>query len=273
MASGTSTSTGTPEIGLIGFGTTWQHWNPQAWFDWIMVRLMMSKVGDVIPKTYVPILRLVAEDSDQVDEAYQQVLSQRELIHFTDSPRDKWRKIYGAYIRELEWVYGELQKYFSHQEYEELVVDIMARNIRDAMSAFLPNIEKMTRSADAEPSLNHKDAKRSSAGRFVEKLFNGKLGSWMFKHMNPMSPIVGPAEMKMSGREIELSIPECWMHTAPGDGRTQDQACLQACKGACEAVFNGRTPIAMNFDPHLPEYGCTITVKLGETVTRQTATQ
>ena len=54
------------------------------------------------------------------------------------------------------------------------------------------------------------------------------------------------------------------MHTAPGDGRTQDEACLQGCKAACERVFNGNTPVSMYFDPHLPDYACTLTVSLGE---------
>ena len=31
---------------------------------------------------------------------------------------------------------------------------------------------------------------------------------------------------------------------------------------ACERVFNGRTPIAMEFEPHLPDFSCTLRVKL-----------
>ena len=76
-------------------------------------------------------------------------------------------------------------------------------------------------------------------------------------------PIVGPVELEMNpGGEIKMFIPRCWMHTAPGDGRTQDQACVQGCKGACERVFNGRTPVAMEFEPHLPDFSCTLRVKL-----------
>ena len=56
--------------------------------------------------------------------------------------------------------------------------------------------------------------------------------------MNPVNAIVGPVEMKLlpSG-DLQMYIPRCWMHTAPGDGQTQDQTCLWACKGACEQVF------------------------------------
>ncbi len=127
------------------FGTGWQKWNPQAWVDFVAIKLMMSNIGDVIPRTYVPILRLVSEDAGKVDDGYGQVLSLREPIRFFDSPRDKWRIMYGSYIRELEWVYGELSQHFPHEEYQELVIDIMARAMRDAMGSLLPSVEQMTR--------------------------------------------------------------------------------------------------------------------------------
>jgi hypothetical protein len=250
------------------FGTGWQKWNLQAWFDFVMIRLMMSRVGDLIPKTYVPILRLVAEDAGKVDDAYEQVLALREPIHLFDSPRDKWRILYGSYIRELEWVFGELRQHFPTKEYQELVTDIMSRAIRDAMSAFLPSLEKMTRERDSSVA-SSRSAKRSHGaavkviGKGVEKLFGGRIGNWIFEHMNPMSPIVGPVDLEILPQgEIKLFIPRCWMHTAPGTGKTQDQACVQACKGACERVFNGRTPISMEFEPHLPDFSCTLRVQL-----------
>jgi hypothetical protein len=242
------------------FGTGWRKWNPQAWVDFFTVKMMMSRVGDVVPRTYVPILRLLSEDVGKVDAGYDQIVSQREPIRFFDSPRDKWRKIYGSYIRELDWVLGELRQHFTHAEYEELVVDIMARNIRQAMGSLLPSLEKMTRPEGSAPSQPATAAARPSRrGKLVEKL-----GAFLLKHVSPISAIVGPAEVKMSGGRIELYIPRCWMHTAPGDGRTQDRACLEGCKAACEAVFNGNTPLAMLFEPDLPEYSCTLSVTMGE---------
>ncbi len=242
------------------FGTGWQKWNPQAWVDFLTVKLMMSKVGDVIPRTYVPILRLVSEDAGKVDEGYDRVVSLREPIRLLDSPRDRWRKIYGAYIRELEWVFGELSQHFTQAEYQDLVVDIMARNIRQAMGSLLPSIERATRPEGSAPTRPATASRGSSRrGRLVEKV-----GGFLLKHVSPISAIVGPAELKMSGGRIQMYIPRCWMHTAPGDGRTQDRACLEGCKASCEAVFNGNTPLAMLFEPDLPEYSCTISVTMGE---------
>jgi hypothetical protein len=250
------------------FGSGWSKWNPQAWMDFIVVKIMMGRVADVIPKTYVPILRLVSEDSGKVDDAYAQVLAQREPIRFIDSPRDKWRKLYGAYIRELEWVYGELRQHFPKHEYEDLVVDIMARNIKDAMGAMLPSLEKSMRSApDATgphaPGREPSAAARGMA-RLSEKMLMGPLGKWLMDHMNPVHAIVGPAEMKfLPDGNLQMYIPRCYMHTAPSDGRTQDQTCLWACKGACEKVFGPGTVAPMYFEPHLPDFSCTLTVDLG----------
>lgn len=241
------------------FGTGWQNWNPQAWVDFFTVKLMMARVGDVIPKTYVPILRLVSEDAGKVDDDYHRIASLREPIRFFDSPRDKWRKIYGSYIRELEWVFGELGQHFSHQEYHDLVVDIMARNIRQAMGSLLPSLEKMTRPEGSAPIQPATAAtRRRRTGKLVEKI-----GAFLLNHVSPIHAIVGPVEMKTKRGQVELRIPRCWMHTAPGDGRTQDRACLEGCKGACEAVFNGNTPIAMLFEPDLPDYSCTLSVRMG----------
>ncbi len=237
------------------FGTGWQKWNPQAWVDYLTVKIMMTQVGDVIPKTYMPILRLVCNDPEEADAGYERVRSLRETIRFLDSPRDKWRKIYGSYVRELEWVYGELNRYFPQEQYEELVIDIMARTVREGMASLLPSAEKATR--PARKGTNESAERRASLkGRLVEKL-----ASFLSSHINPVNGIVGPIENKEIPGGMEMTIPHCWMHAAPCDGRTMDRACIEGCKGSFEAVFNGRTPVAMYFEPHLPEYSCTLTVK------------
>jgi hypothetical protein len=251
------------------FGTGFERWNLQAWLDYVMVKILMSRVSDVVPKTYVPILRLVADDVGKVDEAYRQVVSMREPIRLFDSPRERWRKMYGSYVRELEWVYGELRQCFPKREYEELVVDIMARTIRDWLGAFLPSLEKSTRTANTASQEAHAPGQEPGplarwAARMLDKAVNGWLGSWLMKNLNPASFMVGPVEMKtFEGGELEMYIERCWMHTAPGSGRTQDEACVYGCKGACEKIFGPGTPAAMTFEPHLPEYSCTLRVKMG----------
>ncbi|MBW2697709.1 MAG: hypothetical protein JRE70_14615 [Deltaproteobacteria bacterium] len=251
------------------YGKGFERWSLQAWLDYLMVKIMMGRVGDVIPKTYMPILRLVSEDVDKVDDAYQQICALREPVRLLESPRDKWRKTYGAYIRELEWVLGELRQHFPTREYQDLVIDIMARNIRGWLGAFLPSLEKSTRTGAAAHAVVHAPDEKPSAfariaARGLESAVAGRLGRWLMDHMNPAGFMVGPVETKMGDHgELTMFIPRCYMHTAPGDGKTQDQACVQTCKGACEQIFNVDTPAHMHFEPHLPDYSCTLRIKLG----------
>ncbi len=251
------------------FGTGWERWNLQAWLDYVMVKILMARVSDVIPKTYVPILRLVAEDTGKVDDEYRQVVSQRERIRLFDSPRSRWRKLYGSYIRELDWVYSRRADHFPRREDEERVLDIMARAIKDWLGAFLPSMERSTRTANTASQEAHDPGREPGpvvrwAARMLEKAINGRPGRWLMNNLNPASFMVGPVEMKMLPEgELEMYISRCWMHTAPGDGRTQDQACLYGCKGACEKIFGPGTPAAMSFDPHLPDFDCTLRIKMG----------
>ena len=57
------------------FGTGWQRWNLQAWLDFAMVKILMGRVSDVIPKTYMPILRLVCNDTAKTDADYAHVVA------------------------------------------------------------------------------------------------------------------------------------------------------------------------------------------------------
>lgn len=253
------------------FGTGLQCWNLQAWLDFIMAKILLGRVGDVIPKTYMPILRLVCEDPEKADVEYAHVVSKREKVRLFDSPREKWRKIYGGYVRELEWVYGELRKCFPAQEYQDLVIDIMARTIRYWLGALLPQIEKATRpkSADGSEINPHAPGQEPSwlarkMAEGMEKSINGPIGKWFLANLNPANFMVGPVEMSMQPHgELEMFIPRCWMHTAPSEGHTHDQACVQGCKGACERVFGPGTMAHMVFEPHLPDYSCTLRIKMG----------
>jgi hypothetical protein len=251
------------------FGTGWQRWNLQAWLDFAMAKILMGRVSDVIPKTYMPILRLVCPDPAKVDADYARILALRETVRFFDSPREKWRKLYGGYIRELEWVLGELRQHFPPREYQELAIDIMARRIHDWLGTLLPTIEKGTRSGDAVDSNPHAIGREPSfiarkAAKAMEKAINGPIGKWFLNNLNPAGFMVGPVELEMQPKGVlKMFIPRCWMHTAPCEGRTQDQACVQTCKGACERVFGPDSATPMIFEPHLPDYSCTLWIKLG----------
>ena len=48
------------------YGTGWAQWNPQAVLDWLVAGFVLGRLEDVVPKTYVPILRLVSRTADNL---------------------------------------------------------------------------------------------------------------------------------------------------------------------------------------------------------------
>jgi hypothetical protein len=256
--------------GPAEFGTGWRHWNPQAFLDWLLASIVMSRIEDVIPKTYVPILRLVAEDTQKVDDDYRHLVSMRQPVRWLDSPRERWRKRYGSFVRELEWVFGELHSHFPKREYEELVVDILARVLKDRLWSFLPEPKDTPATSDTThvqataPEQTTRPRRLSPRARRLgakaRRAINGSAGQWIFRHFNPVGFMVGPVEMALTPEgEFQMHVPRCWWHTSAGDGRTQDEACMYGCKGASERVFNNTgLGIQLMFEPHLPEFSCTL---------------
>ena len=77
------------------------NWGPQAWIDmWMSNTMLVKKAMPIVSHTFVPILRL-SGDKAQVDRDYEQIKSRREVIATFDSPREKWRKRYGNFVREV----------------------------------------------------------------------------------------------------------------------------------------------------------------------------
>ena len=88
----------------------------------------------------VPSLRLLKE---QVDRDYAEINSRREVIRLLESPREKWRKRYGNFVREAEWALLELRKYYSQKQYEEIVIGTSVALSHETSGDFL----KMMRAA------------------------------------------------------------------------------------------------------------------------------
>ncbi|MDH3995065.1 MAG: hypothetical protein OEV47_19245, partial [Gammaproteobacteria bacterium] len=117
-----STDRGTGRVPAAQKSGWYYNWGPQAWIDmWMSNSMLVKKAMPIISHTFVPILRL-SGDKDQVDRDYNEIKSRRESIKFFESPREKWRKRYGNFVREAEWALLELRKYYSQKQYEEIVI-------------------------------------------------------------------------------------------------------------------------------------------------------
>jgi hypothetical protein len=230
---------------------------PQAWMDMVMSRRMIvARAWPLVSYTLVPILRMTT-DPERIDREYAEIRSRREKVRLFDSPRERWRKYYGNFVREVEWALLELRKHFTQDEYEEIVVGTSVALGKENSAGF---IEMMRGMADRKPPKKSRAPDESTEPSGVQKL--------MFKMFNPAGFLTGPAEITEfdpAGGLMVMEVPDCaWLICAaaeslPNPEALPEEGCLLICKGAFERLFDGEGGgLRMEFDPHLPETSCTV---------------
>ncbi len=239
-------------------GGWYYNWGPQAWIDmWMSNTMLVKKAMPIISHTFVPILRL-SGDKEQVDRDYADIKSRREDIRWYESPREKWRKRYGNFVREVEWALLELRKHFSQRQYEEIVIGTSVALSEENSADFLAMMNSMSEK-------NRKKQTRVGADGSTEP---GRWMKFMFRTFNPAHWLTGPADITefdpANGLTV-MYIPACGWHTCgpadrlPNPHALPEEGCLNICKGPFEALFNGAGGgLKMEFDPHLPETSCTV---------------
>jgi hypothetical protein len=249
-------STGIPCRSLPAKHGWWYHWGPQAWIDmWMSKKMLLNKAMPIVTHTLLPILRL-SGDREQVDRDYQAIKTRRETVRWSDSPREKWRKRYGNFVREVEWALLELRKHYSQKQYEEIVIGTCVSTAEETTADFIEMMNSM-----AEKNKN-KTGSRAEPNRFEK---------FIFDTFNPAGFLTGPAEMRdinMSEGSMTMYIPDCAWHTCaaqdslPNPDQLPAEGCQLICKGPFEALFNGeKSKLRMEFEPHLPETSCTVRMR------------
>lgn len=231
----------------------WYHWGPQAWIDmWMSKTMLVDKSMPIITHTLLPILRL-SGDKEEIDTGYQAIKQHRETVRWNDSPREKWRKRYGNFVREVEWALLELRKHFSQRQYEEIVIGTCVSTAEETTADF---IAKMNSISEKNKNKTGSRAQPSRIQKFI------------FDTFNPAGFLTGPAEMRdinMTEGSMTMYVPDCAWHTCaaqrtlPDPDQLPAEGCQLICKGAFEALFDGKkSDLRMEFEPHLPETSCTV---------------
>jgi hypothetical protein len=253
MASDTSAHT--PIAVPVKRGGVLYHYGPQAWIDWFMSHQMIVKKGSLlVPYTFVPILKLTT-DPERIDREWAEMRGRREKVRLFDSPRERWRKGYGNFVREMEWALLELQKHFTPKQYEDIVVGTNATLARENSEGFINMMNSMK---DTPVPKGASEGPKKPAG--FQKL--------LFDMFNPAGFLTGPAEIAefdpAAGTAV-MEVPDCAWHVCakqdslPNPNALPEQGCLLICKGVFEELFDGdQGGLKMSFDPHLPETSCTV---------------
>jgi hypothetical protein len=237
-------------------GSWWYRWGPQAWIDmWMSKRMLLAKSMPIVTHTLLPILRL-SGDAAAVDAGYEATRARREAVRWNDSPREKWRKRYGNFVREVEWALLELQKYYSPAQCEEIVVGTCVSTARETTAEFIAMMNSMSEKN------RHKSGRRAEP-RWLEKI--------ILDNLNPAGFLTGPARMRdidMSAGTMTMYVPDCAWHrcaapeSLPIPGELPAEGCQMICKKPFEALFNGEGGgLRMEFDPHLPDSDCTVRLR------------
>ncbi len=234
------------------------HWGPQAWIDMVMSkRMLVDQGGPVVVYTYLPILRM-SGDADEIDRDWDDVKSRREKIRLFDSPRERWRKRYGNFVRETEWALLELRKHFTQAQYEEIVVGTAVALAKENSSDFLEMMQSMT------------DQSKKKGGKATKPDGDGepsRMQKLMFEMFNPAHWLTGPAEIteyRPDSGSVTMYIPDCAWHTCgpsdrlPNPKKLPEEGCLLICKGSFEELFDGTDGgLSIEFEPGLPDTSCT----------------
>ena len=241
-----------------GSGFVWE-WGPQAWIDMFMSKKMIvDKAGLLVTHTLIPILRL-ATDPARIDAEWAAIKQRREAVGWLDSPRERWRKRYGNFVREAEWALLELRKHLTREQYEEVVIGTCELTAREGSQGFLDMMNGMAHRNPAT-SRTMTDASGDTKPSRMQRL--------LFDVFNPAGFLTGPAEISeyapAEGR-MTMEIPDCAWHVCgpadrlPNPDALPEQGCLLICKGAFERLFDGSEGgPRMEFEPHLPETSCTV---------------
>lgn len=240
-------------------GGFFYHYGPQAWIDMVMShRMIVKRAWPLVSYTFLPILRMTT-DPERIDREWAEIRSRREQVRWFDSPRERWRKQYGNFVREAEWALLELRQHFTPAQYEEIVVGTSVALAHENSTDFL----KMMNSMGERTPKATEASQGPSRPTGLQKL--------AFDMFNPAGFLTGPAEITSfdtaRGNAV-MEVPDCAWHVCaaaeslPNPDALPEQGCLLICKGAFEKLFDGKDGgLAMEFEPHLPETSCTVRMR------------
>lgn len=246
-----------------------EQWGPQAWIDLGVLEAILVKHGQPLVRyTLLPMIRLAAaEEADEIEARFDAFCAEHnEAVRPWDSPRERYRKRYARFVREIEWTFLELRRHVPERDYERMVVESAAAIMRQTIGGSLSFIQAAVRQRqdDALPSGSSDAAPGGGVADRLGKAVARTIDPSRLTHFLTGDAHVVSADLK--AREIALDVPDCAWHRVASPGslpvldRLPEQGCLVMCKATCERVFDGSGGLRMTFEPRLPETGCTMRI-------------
>ncbi len=203
-------------------------WGHMAMINYLLGSAAIKRLHPLVPQTLVPLLKQYSDDKGEVEAAYKKIMDLREGPKPFESPQEKYRKIYGNFVREIEWICTELRKYLPQQAYEDLVIDSTLLYINEVLGTFIAKMKEMMIQGSSREHLNRKADKKEE---FINKVMT-KVMSFNFKYVfNLAGWLIGDVEIhefNYRTTEMLMKVTDCLMLRAPRMRQLPEQACLLA---------------------------------------------
>jgi len=203
-------------------------WGHQAIINYLIGKAAVTRLYPLVPDTLVPLLIQHSGNQEDVEAAFEKIKGLNEKPERFDSFHEKYRKMYGNYVREIEWCCSELRKYLPKKEYEELIIDSTVHHIRGVLGEHIDKMKEMMVSGAAKENFNREPTKKEE---IIKKIMK-KAVNFNFKHIfNPAGWLVGDVEIEDFNpltTEMLMNVKDCLMLRAPRMRQLPEQACLLA---------------------------------------------
>ncbi len=206
----------------------YHNWGHMAVINYFLGKAAIKRLYPTVSHTMMPILKLCSENKEDVKAAYNKIKELHEKSGFFESPREKYRKIYGNYVREIEWACTELRKYFTKRAYEDLVIDSTLLYIKEVLGKYIDKMnEMMVRGKTIESMNKEPDKKELFFNRLMIKILN-----FNFKYIfNVAGWLIGDVEVpefNVRTNETVMKVTDCLMLRAPRMRQLPEEACILA---------------------------------------------
>jgi hypothetical protein len=204
----------------------YEHWGHQAILTYLMGKVAMKRVHPIVTRTFLPILKLCSDSRTDVEDAFRRIQELNEKVSFFDSPYERYRKMYGNYVREVEWCCVQLRRYFTKRAYEDFIIDTTYKYNTEVMGNYAGLLDTLMLMGRTRESVRKKSGK-------IAAYINGVLPRFLdfiFKHVwNPVFWMVGDVEFQeynLRTGEMVLYAKDCLMLRASRMKQLPEEICL-----------------------------------------------
>lgn len=211
----------------VPYRSFYGNWGHQAMLTYLIGKAAIKRLYPLVPHTLLPIVRLCSDNSEDVDAAFKKVQEFNEKIRFFDSPYEKYRKIYGKYIREIEWCCYQLRRYFTKRAFEKLVIDSTYIYVDEILGKYIEKMSKMMSMGITKEKMEKTGKRDDFINRILTKMFDVYFGK-IFNITGWLGGDVEVQEYNYRTGLMVMNVTDCLMLRAPRMKQWPEDACLFA---------------------------------------------